>query len=80
MNYSQARANLARVLDSVVEDADEVIITRAGREPAVVVSLAEWESLKETTYLMRSPVNAQRLTAAMADLEAGRGEEHGLIE
>ncbi|MDR1152627.1 MAG: type II toxin-antitoxin system prevent-host-death family antitoxin [Bifidobacteriaceae bacterium] len=80
MNYSQARANFAEVLDSVIDHADEVIITRAGHQPAVVVSLAEWESLRETAYLMRSPVNAQRLTNAIADLEAGHGTEHGLIE
>ncbi len=42
------------------------MITRAGHEPVVIVSLADFESLRETAYLMRSPANARRLLDAMA--------------
>jgi antitoxin YefM len=79
MNYSQVRANFAAVLDTVVDNAEEVIVTRSGRGSAVVVSLEEWESLKETAHLMRSPANANRLRQAIADLDAGRGVEHELV-
>jgi antitoxin YefM len=53
---------------------------RAGREPAVVVALSEYESLKETAYLLRSPANARRLLASIERLEQGLGEAHELIE
>jgi len=66
------------VLDSVVEDRIEVIVTRAGREPAVIVSLDEYEALKETAHLMRSPANAKRLLESIESLERGEGEEHPL--
>ncbi|WP_443071181.1 type II toxin-antitoxin system Phd/YefM family antitoxin [Streptomyces sp. NBC_01476] len=33
---------------------------RAGHEPVVIVPLAEYESLRETAYLLRSPANARR--------------------
>ncbi len=46
----------------------------------VVVSLEDYESLKETAYLMRSPANARRLLDAMERLEAGRGVTHDPIE
>jgi antitoxin YefM len=46
----------------------------------VVVSLEDYESLKETAYLMRSPANARRLLDAMERLEAGRGVAHDPIE
>jgi antitoxin YefM len=68
------------VLDSVVNDREEVVITRAGHEPVVIVSLADFESLRETAYLMRSPTNARRLLDAMERLEAGGGEPHDLID
>ncbi|MDO5368429.1 type II toxin-antitoxin system Phd/YefM family antitoxin, partial [Kocuria sp.] len=58
MNYSESRARYAEVLDSVVDDREAVIVTRSGHEPVVIVSLAEYNSLKETAYLMRSPENA----------------------
>ncbi|WFE29076.1 type II toxin-antitoxin system Phd/YefM family antitoxin [Solwaraspora sp. WMMD791] len=38
---TQPRQNLAAELDSVVNDAEEVVVTRSGHEPVVVVPLAE---------------------------------------
>lgn len=80
MSYSESRRRYAEVLDSVVDDREEVVITRAGREPAVIVSLDEYQSMKETLYLMRSPANYERLRESIAQLEAGRGEVHELID
>lgn len=79
MSYTESRARYAEVLDSVVEDHEEIVITRAGHEPVVIVSLADFESLRETAYLMRSPANARRLLDAMERLEAGEGEQHELV-
>lgn len=80
LSYTESRARYAEVLDSVVDDREEVVITRAGHEPVVIVSLEDYEALKETAYLMRSPANARRLLDAMERLEAGRGEQHSLID
>jgi len=80
MSYTESRAKYAEVLDAVVNDREEVVITRAGHEPVVIVSLEDFESLRETAYLMRSPANARRLLDAMERLEAGQGEHHDLID
>ena len=80
MSYTESRARYAEVLDSVVNDREEVVITRAGHEPVVIVSLADFESLRETAYLLRSPANARRLLDAMERLENGRGEAHDLVD
>ena len=80
MSYSQARQNLASTFDAVINDCEEIIVTRAGHEPVVIVSLAEYESLKETAYLLGNPVNARRLFSAIEELEAGKGIERDLIE
>lgn len=80
MSYTESRARYAEVLDSVVSDREEVVITRAGHEPVVLMSLADFESLRETAYLLRSPVNARRLLDAMERLEGGRGEQHDLVD
>ena len=70
MSYTESRARYAEVLDGVVDDREEVVI----------VSLADYESLRETAYLMRSPANARRLLDAMDRLEAGGGTAHELVE
>lgn len=56
------------------------MITRSGHEPVVIVSLADFESLRETAYLTRSPANARRLLDAMERLEAGEGQVHEPID
>lgn len=80
MSYTESRARYAEVLDGVTNDREEVVITRAGHESAVIVSLAEYESLREAAYLMRSPANARRLLDAMERLEGGDGREHEMVE
>lgn len=80
LSYTESRARYAEVLSSVVDDREEVVITRAGHEPVVIMSLADFESLRETAYLMRSPANARRLLDAMERLEAGEGIQHDLID
>jgi antitoxin YefM len=80
MTYTESRARYAEVLDAVVNDHEEVIITRAGHEPVVIVSLDDYESLKETAYLLRSPANARRLLASIDELESGKGVERELLE
>jgi antitoxin YefM len=80
MSYTESRAKYAEVLDAVINDREEVVITRAGHEPVVIVSLEDFESLRETAYLMRSPANARRLLDAMERLEAGDGEPHELVD
>lgn len=80
MTYTETRANLASTLDAVINDSEEVIVTRAGHEPVVIVSLAEYESLKETAYLLQNPANARRLLNAITNLESGQGTQHELAE
>jgi antitoxin YefM len=80
MTYTESRAKYAETLDRVVDDREEVIITRAGHEPVVIVALDDYESLKETAYLLKSPVNARRLLASIDRLEHGGGVERDIVE
>ena len=80
MTYSESRAHYAATLDAVVNDREEVVITRAGHDPVVMVALDDYESLKETAYLLRSPETAKRLLASIDRLEHGGGTERDLAE
>jgi len=80
VSYSEVRQNLAKMLDDVVDDAEEIVVTRSGHESAVIISLTEYESLKETAYLMASPANARRLNEAVEELRSGGGEVRDLLD
>lgn len=73
MTYTKARAHLARTMEEVCENHEPVIITRSGEPAVVMLSLADYKSLEETAYLLRSPKNARRLIEAIAELEGGGG-------
>jgi antitoxin YefM len=80
LSVSETRANLKSVLDRVVADKAPIAITRQKGEGVVMISQSEWESIEETLYLLRSPVNAKRLLESIAELDAGKGVERDLIE
>jgi antitoxin YefM len=80
LTYSQSRAHYAATLDSVLDDREEVVITRAGKEPVVLVALEDYESLKEMAYLLRNPVNAHRILRSIVQLEGGEGVDRELDE
>ena len=44
------------------------------------MALSEWEAIKETMHLLSSPANAERLLSSIAELDAGKGEAHDLVE
>jgi antitoxin YefM len=79
VTYSEARANLKDVMDRIVEDKTEVIVTRQKAEAVVMVSLSEWNSMVETAHLLASPVNAERLRRSIEQMNAGKGREHELV-
>ncbi len=64
-SFTEARQNLARLLDRVVEDRDVVFIRRRSRQRVALVAADELQSLMETAHLLRSPKNATRLLAAL---------------
>ncbi|MFI5780102.1 type II toxin-antitoxin system Phd/YefM family antitoxin [Nocardia sp. NPDC051570] len=81
MHATDARNNFAAVLDAATEDNEEVVITRSGgKEAAVVVSLREWEAMKETAYLLSNPANAAWLAKGIAQAEAGQTTPRELID
>lgn len=78
ITYSAARANLAKTMDRVCDDHEPLIITRNGEQSAVMLSLEDNKALEETALLLRSPTNARRLLASIAQLTAGQGTEREL--
>lgn len=79
VNYTDFRANLKHWFDKVINDVSEVIIKRKDGKDLVLISLDEYNSLKETTYLL-SGKNRDVLLNSIKELEQGNGVEKSLIE
>jgi antitoxin YefM len=71
--YTQARANLATLLDEVVDNREIVIIQRRGGDDAAIIAADELSGLLETVHLLRSPANAERLLSALARVRQRSG-------
>lgn len=79
ISASEARKNLFGLIQQVNDDVQEIeIVSKNGS--AVLVSAAEWRSIQETAYLLRSPANAKRLLESIERIERGSYRERELID
>ena len=80
VNYTEARQKLKSLMDAVVDDRVAVVITRAKSEPVMMIAKSEYDSLMETFHLLRSPRNAQRLRAALGEIDDGDVVEARVVD
>lgn len=78
--YSEVRQNFKQVLDEVCSNHEPIVITRQRGEDVVMLSLADYNSLQETVYLLSSPKNAQRLMESAEQIKAAAAQIRSLIE
>lgn len=76
---SDLRANLANMFDSIESDAEDLVVTRSGHEPLVVMLKSDYDAWRETEYLSRG-ANGRELRRRMAEMEAGERVEHDLAD
>lgn len=79
VNYTDLRVNLKKWFDLVVDDLEEVIIKRKDNRDLVLISLQEYNALKETSYLL-SGKNREVLMKSLEEAKAGKVVEKSLIE
>jgi antitoxin YefM len=79
-NYSEFRGDLKKFLDSVENNNETLIIKRSKGKGAVMISLAEYNSIMETMHLLSSKANADRLYESIEQINAGNTFTKDLIE
>ena len=80
LTYSQARQNLASLLDEVSLNREVVIIKRKNAENVAMISESELSGILETNHLLRSPKNAQRLLKTLLKVQEGKGTPQTIAE
>lgn len=72
-NYSELRYNLKSYLDGVINDSEPLIVHRSGNESVVIISLEEYNSIKETEYIMKSPAMMDIIRKGDEEIQNGGG-------
>ena len=78
--YTDLREHLRERLDQVHDTRMPLLVTRQNAPAAVLMDKEEYDGIMETLHLLRSPANAARLLASMAEASAGPLQPHDLIE
>ncbi len=79
VSYSDLRQNLKAYLDRVYHDHDPLIVTRKNSENLVILSVGEYNSLLETSYLLSTKANADHLKLSIDQFQAGSSRARELL-
>lgn len=80
ISLSEFRQNIKSILDRIMENHEELIITRHKNKSMVVMSLDDYNSIKETAYLLSSKTNAKHIMDSLNALDSGDSEEKELLK
>ena len=76
---SEVKTHLPSLVKGVQERDDEIVITRNGRHAAVLLSLDEYEGLRETLEILSDPEAMAQIRRSEAYFRRG-GKGHTLDE
>jgi len=65
VSYSELRGSLKSFLDKVCSEHLPLLVERKNGEDVVIVSKQDYASMEETSYLLSSPKNGERLLKAL---------------
>ena len=77
VNYSTIRNNLKDYCDQATDNHETVIVTRKGEKNVVIMSLEKYNQLEKAA---RNAEYLAMIDRGIAQLSAGNGQEHELIE
>jgi antitoxin YefM len=78
LNYTGFRSNVKHWLDKVMNDVSDIVIKRKYSKDLVLISLDEYNSLKETTYLLTGK-NRDILLKSIEELESDQAIQKDII-
>lgn len=77
---SDFRKDIKRYFDRVTQNFETLIINRGKDNGVVIMSLAEYNSLRATQYELSSKENERRLDSAIEKLKSGKSSTKDLLE
>ena len=80
VTMNEAKLNLERIAAQVIADAEPKIVVKERGEQLDIMPLDEYNSLKETLYLLSNPANAEHVLRSISEAQAGDVQESELLD
>lgn len=79
-SYSDARNQLAGLMDAAARDRDPIVITRNGAGKVVLLAMEEYEAIATKLHLFSTRANAAQIQQNLSDYEAGKTHDGELCD
>lgn len=79
-NFTNVRNNFKKYCDKVIEDAQPIIVTRKNDKNVVIISLEEYNNLRENMYIFSNQEYVERLLKSKEQIDQGKTKNKKLIE
>lgn len=80
VSYTDLRKDLKNIMAAACDAHEPIIITRPHSEHMVLLSLEDYESLRETAYLLSDEANAAHLRKSLKSAQQGKLLNKKLLE
>jgi len=71
ISYTDARNQLAGLMETASRDREPITITRNGAGKVVLLAIEEYEAMETTLHLFSTRANAAQLQQSLADFSTG---------
>ena len=71
LSLEHAKQDLEAIVERVLADAEPIVVDTPSGRRVVLVPFDDFEAWRETSYLLRTPANAEHLRKSIAEAEAG---------
>lgn len=72
INYTDARNQLAGLMDSASRDREPITITRNGTGKVVMLAIEEYEAMETSLHLLSTRANANQIQQSLSDYTEGK--------
>lgn len=80
LKYKEFKNQLKSSLDRVCNDEEVIVVSLHKNKNAVVISLNEYNAIKETMHLLSTEKNRKRLLESITEMQKEKFSLHSLIK
>jgi antitoxin YefM len=80
INYSDARNQLAGLMEAASRDREPITITRNGTGKVVMLAIEEYEAMETSLHLLSTRANANQIQQRLSDYTEGKIQSGALCD
>jgi antitoxin YefM len=80
INYSDARNQLAGLMEAASRDREPITITRNGTGKVVMLAIEEYEAMETSLHILSTRANANQIQQSLSDYSEGKIQSGALCD